>query len=640
MENEFSILFQPIEIGKGLKKLKLKNRFVMPPMVTCSANSIGEVTQRMVDYYVERAKGGVGTIIVEGMDIDDTMLFNRLGIFHDRFINELNYLASSVKEHGARVFGQINETGIRGNLPGPDDLSAKEVEKLIEAYGVAADRVKRAEFDGVEVHGAHGYLISQFLSPLTNHRKDKYGGDREQRPRFAQEVIKAVREAVGEDFPVSFRMNGDDFLNGGVRIEDAIVTAQKAEEAGADIIHVSAGVGIVAHDLRLGDNKSYFHMIQPMYLPRGCLVHLAAEVKKVVKVPVITVGRINDPILAKDILQQGKADLVAMGRQLIADPYLPNKVAEGDVEDIRQCIACNYCHGKRMRAIKHVHCAINPWAGREAELRNIKSADTPKNIMIVGGGPAGMEAARWLKQRGHRPTLYEKSDRLGGQLLLAALPPHKEEINTFCQFLVRQIGKLGIKVNLMTEVTPELVLKTKPDVLIIATGGKPIKPNIPIDGKMKCLNAWDVISGKEDIPEQKIVILGGGFVAAEIAEFIAEKGKEVTMIEMRDLIAYDMEPNFRQMLIERLEKLKVKMITKTLVQEVTAKGVKGKDVAKKSILEFPADAAVVALGAEPAEFPIQDLEKAGMKIYYLGDAKEIHGIAEAIRDGFVVGTSI
>ena len=204
MENEFSILFQPIEIGKGFKKLKLKNRFVMPSMVTCSANSLGEVTQRMVDYYVERAKGGVGTIIVEGMDIDDTMLFNRLGIFHDRFINELNYLATSIKEHGARVFGQINETGIRGNLPGPDDLSPKQIEKLIEAYGMAADRVKRAEFDGVEIHGAHGYLISQFLSPLTNHRTDQYGGGREQRPRFAQEVVKRVRGAVGENYPISF----------------------------------------------------------------------------------------------------------------------------------------------------------------------------------------------------------------------------------------------------------------------------------------------------------------------------------------------------------------------------------------------------------------------------------------------------
>jgi 2,4-dienoyl-CoA reductase-like NADH-dependent reductase (Old Yellow Enzyme family) len=384
--NDFSILFQPLYIGKGLKKLKLKNRMVMAPMVTCTASILGEATQRMVDYYTQRARGGVGLIITEGMAIDDRMLFNRLGIFHDRFINELNYLATSIKEQGGRVFGQINQTGIRGNFPGPDDLSAQDIKNLINGFAAAADRLKRAEFDGVEIHGAHGYLIGQFLSSLTNHRTDEFGGNHEQRTRFAQEVIKAVRKAVGDDFPISFRTNGDDFLAGGVKIEDAKVTARKAEEAGADMVHISGGVGIVAHDLSLGDNKSYFHMIQPMYLPRGCLVHLAAEVKKVVKVPVMTVGRINDPNLARDILSQGKADLVVLGRQLIADPYFPNKVAEGRIEDIRQCIACNYCHGKRMRAIKHIHCAINPWAGREAELQSIKAADKPKKVMIIGGG--------------------------------------------------------------------------------------------------------------------------------------------------------------------------------------------------------------------------------------------------------------
>ena len=506
----------------------LKNRFVMPPMVTCMANTLGELTQRMVDYYSERARGGVGLIIVESMDIDDKMLFNRLGIFHDRFINELNYLATSIKEGGARVFGQINETGIRGNLPGPDELSSAEIEKLIQAYGAAADRLKRAEFDGVEIHGAHGYLISQFLSPLNNHRKDAYGGGREERARFAQSVIRAVREAVGEEFPISFRMNGDDFLAGGVRIEDAKVTARMAEEAGADLIHVSGGVGIVAHDLTLGDNKSYFHMIQPMYLPRGCLVHLAAEVKTIVKVPVITVGRINDPVLARDILVEGKADLVALGRQLIADPCFPNKVAEGRIEDIRQCMACNYCHGRRMRAIKHVHCAVNPWAGREAELRSIKPAEKPKKVLIVGAGPAGMEASRWLKRRGHRPVLYEKSDRLGGGLLPASLPPHKEEIETFRQFLARQIGKMGVSANLSTEATAESILREKPDAVIVAAGAKPLSPDFPIDRNMACVGALEALSGKGDIPGDNVLVLGGGFVAAEVAEFMAEQGKNVT----------------------------------------------------------------------------------------------------------------
>lgn len=641
MANDFSNLFQSIKVGRCKKKLLLKNRLVMSPMITCTANSLGETTQRMVDYYVERAKGGVGMIIVESMDIDDKMLFNRLGIFHDRFINGLDYLTSSIKERGARVFGQINETGIRGDLPGPDDLSLNRINDLLEAYATAAERAKRAGFDGVEIHGGHGYLISQFLSPLTNHRTDRYGGDRDKRTKFAQEVVELVRKEVGNDFPIGFRMNGSDYLEGGITIEDARVTARKIEDAGADLIHVSAGVGIMAHDLSLGNTKSYFHMIQPMFLPRGCLVHLAATIKKIVKVPVITVGRINDPFLASDILTHRKADLLALGRQLSADPYFPKKVAAGEIDNIRQCIACNYCHGKRFRATKHLHCAINPWTGREAELKDIKRAETPKNIMIIGGGPAGMEAARWLKRRGHQPTIFEKSDRLGGQLLLAHLPPYKKEIYTFRKFLVKQIEKMGIDINLMTKVTPEYVLLKKPDILIVATGGRPLKPDLlSINKRMKCVNGWDVLINENSLSEEKIVVLGGGFVGAEISEFIAEKGKDVTLIEMRNLIAFDMEPLSRQMLIDRIKKLKIQIITKTLIQEITANGVKVKGTDDERVREFPADAVVIALGSEPVEFRVQEIEKAGIETYVIGDGKEISGIAKATRDAFVIGTTI
>jgi len=264
MNDDFSALFQALAIGKGAKKLRLKNRMVMAPMVTCLANSLGEVTQGMVDYYAERAKGGVGTVVVEAMDVDDQMLFNRLGVFHDRFISGLEVLASRLKENGAAAIAQINQTGIRGNLPGPDDLSKRQIKGMIAAFGKAAERVKRAGFDGVMIHGAHGYLISSFFSPLTNHRKDEYGGNRKQRTKFAVEVIKAVRSAVGEDFPIFFRMNGADYLPGGITVEDAMATAPIIEAAGVDVIAIGSGVGIMAHDLTLGDNKSYFQMIMPM----------------------------------------------------------------------------------------------------------------------------------------------------------------------------------------------------------------------------------------------------------------------------------------------------------------------------------------------------------------------------------------
>ena len=642
MDNDFSALFQPLTIGRGMRQLTLKNRMVMAPMVTCFADSHGEVTQRLVDYHVERAKGGVGAIVVEAMDIDDQMLFHRLGIFHDRFITELEYLATRIKENGAAAIAQINQTGIRGNLPGPDDLTQAKIQELIEAFGKAADRVKRAGFDGVMIHGAHGYLISSFLSPLTNHRKDQYGGSREKRAKLAVEVIQTVRRGVGEGFPIFFRMNGDDFLPGGIKVEDARVTASLAEQAGVDVISIAGGVGIVAHDLSLGDNKSYFQMIMPMYIPRGCRVELAAQIKKKIHVPLSVVGRINDPYLARDIIAGKKADLVDLGRQLLADPYFPQKIAEGKMEDIRQCIACNYCHGKRMRAIKHVHCALNPITGREAELRNIQPAAESRQVMVIGGGIAGMEAATWLAKRNHRVSLYEKSNQLGGQILLAALPPNKEEINTFAEYLLRQVKKLGVDIHLNQEVSPEFVLRQKPDGIVVATGGRQIQPPFPIDPQMTCLPAWKVLSNERRKLGEPVVVLGGGFVAAEISEYICAQGlaQDLTIVEMREAVAFDQEPSFRQMLVERLQNFGVKIIPHFLIKEVTHGEVIGQNLENNRTLKVKADTVLVALGTESTAFPEEDLKKAGIKVLVIGDAKEPHGIAEAVRDGFLAGTSI
>jgi 2,4-dienoyl-CoA reductase-like NADH-dependent reductase (Old Yellow Enzyme family)/thioredoxin reductase len=643
MENDFSPLFEPLFIGTGAKKLTLKNRMVMAPMVSSLANSQGFVTPRMVDYYVERAKGGIGAIVVEAMDIDDRMLFNRLGIFHDKFINELENLATSIKERGAAAIAQINQTGIRGNTPGPDDLSTDQIKQLIEWFGQAAERAKRAEFDGVMIHGAHGYLISSFLSPLTNHRKDPYGGGRIERTRFAAEVVRSIRRAVGDDFPIFFRMNGEDFLPGGFSLEDALVTAPLLEDAGADVISIGGGVGIMAHDLSLGDNKSYAQMIMPMYLPRGCRVEIAAEIKKRVSIPVSVAGRINDPFLARDIIAQKKVDLVDLGRQMIADPYFPQKIARGQIQDIVSCIACNYCHGKRLRATKQVRCAVNPWTGREGELREIKPAATSQKVMVIGGGIAGLQAALWLRKRGHRVSLFEKTDRLGGQILLAARPPHKEEIQRFLEFSIRQAEKLKVKIHLRSEVTPEGIIRQRPHAVVVATGGRPLRPqNIPLHDKMKRVYAWDVLSGKAENLGGKNVILGGGFVGAEIADFIRSRGmaKEVTIVEMREAVAFDLEPSFRQLLIERLQKLSVKMISHFRVREVTARQVVGEDVRTGDTRKIDADTVVIALGTEPVEFPLKAFARKGIRVFLIGDAHTPRGIAEAVRDGYLAGISV
>lgn len=643
MENDFSALFRPLTVGRGTRKLILKNRMVMAPMVTCSANRFGEVTQRTVDYYKVRAKGGVGTIVVEAMDIDNQMLSNRLGIYDDSLIIGLESLSATIRDYGTAAVAQINQTGIRGNLPGPDDLSADQIKGLIEAYAKAAGRAQRAGFDAVMIHGSHGYLISQFLSPLTNHRKDEYGGGIHQRVRFAIEVVSSVRQAVGGDFPIFYRMNASDFLPGGLTPEEGLTVAPLLEAAGADVLSVTGGVGIMAHDLSLGDNKSYFQMIMPMYIPRGCRVDLAAAVKKTVNIPVSVVGRINDPLIARDAVHQGKVDLIDLGRQMIADPYFPKKIAEGRIEDIRQCIACNYCHGKRMRAAKHLACAVNPWAGREAELREIRKAESPKKVFVIGGGIAGMEAARWLARRNHRVTIFEKGSELGGQANLAHRPPQKEEIRTFVEFLVRQVKQLGIEVRVNRDVTAEWVAEQKPEAVVVATGGKQIHPQeISIHSRMPCIPAWSILTMEKKKLGSKVAVLGGGFVAAEIAEYMAANrmADTITMVEMREAIAYDMEPSFRSMLMENLRALGIQEATRLRIQEVTATEVVGKDVETGEIKKIPADCVVLALGTESIPFAVEALQKAQIEVFTVGDARDPKGIAEATRSGFVAGITI
>lgn len=643
MLNNFSPLFQPLVIGRGAKKFKLKNRMVMPPMVTNLANSLGEVTRRMVDYYARRAQGGVGTIVVEAMDIAERVIFPRLGIFHDRFVHELDNLAAGIKENGAAAVGQIYHPGLRGRHPGPDDLSPEEIRNIIEAFGLAADRVKRAGFDGVMIHGAHGYLISSFLSPLNNQRKDQYGGDGQRRAHFAADVIRAVRKAVGEDFPIFFRMNALDYLPGGCTIEDAQVTAPLAEAAGADVIAIGGGVGPMPHNPSLGNVKSYGQIVMPMYMPRGYRVDLGAKVKGKISIPLSIAGRINDPDLVREIIVSGKADLVDLGRQLIADPDFPQKIAEGRIEEIRRCIACNFCLGKRMSLGKQIQCAINPWAGREAELKEIRPADPSRKVVVIGGGIAGMEAARWLGKRGHRVSLYEKSPQLGGQICLAALPPGKGEINTLQEFLIRQMTLRNVEVHLNHEVSAEWVEKQKPDAVVIATGGKPLMlKGIPLSPEMRCFSGWEVLSRAGQKMGEKVVVLGGGFVGAEVAEFMGERkmAGEITVVEMREALALDLEPISRELLLEKLQESGVKMITRFQIQEVTADLVVGWDGAEGRRKEIPAEAVVVALGAESVGFPVERLKEAGISYHLIGDAREPKGIAEAVREGYLTGISV
>jgi len=627
-------LFEPIKIGT----MKLKNRIVMPPMGTNFSTEDGYASKRLIDYHVERAKGGVGLIIVEGAYVEPRGRgsVRQLAVDNDNKISGLKKLATAIQTNGAKAALQLFHGGrqslssIIGTQPvsasevfckltreTPRALTVKEIQDVVEAFAEAARRTKAAGFDAVEIHGAHGYLINQFLSPLTNKRTDEYGGDVKGRTRFLLEILGRIRDKVGSDYPILCRINGDDYIEGGLTLEETKKIAQMLEAAGVDALHISGGIF-----------DSPVPTTAPMALPRGNMVHLAAGIKKVVKVPVIAVGRINDPELAEKILQEGKADLISMGRALLADPELPKKAATGELDDIRKCTACNECI-TRIVFDKEIACSVNAALGREAEYR-IRKAKVPRKVLIVGGGPAGMEAARVSALRGHKVVLYEESDRLGGQLNLAVVPPHKEEMKSVTAYLGSQIRKLGVKVVLGEEVTPLLVKKIKPDVVFVATGSVPTIPEIPGVKGEKVVTANDVLAGKASVRE-RVVVVGGGMIGAETAEFLAEGGKKVTILEMLRRIGVDMVPTVIMLLYQRLKKLGVAMITNAKVEEITEDGVVYEKDGEKQTVE--ADSVVLAVGSKPNISLMKALEGKVSELYAIGNAKELGNVLEAVHEG-------
>jgi len=635
-------LFEPFKIDT----MELKNRIVMPPMGTNFSAEDGSVTKRLKNYYVERAKGGVGLIIVEGAYVEPRGKGStrQLAVDHDNKIPGLRELATAVQANGVKVAlqlfhgGRQSHSSIIGTQPvsasevpcrltreTPRALTAPEIEDVVEAFAEAARRAKEAGFDAVEIHGAHGYLINQFLSPLTNRRTDQYGGDVKGRTRFLLEILERVREKMGSGYPVLCRINGDDYIEGGITLEEAKIIAKMLEAGGVNALHISGGI----YDSPVPVTTA------PMALPRGNMVHLAAGIKEVVNVPVIAVGRINDPELAEEILRQGKADLVSMGRALLADPYLPRKAAAGALDEINRCTACDECISKLLFN-EDIVCSVNAALGKEEEHR-IEKAEVQKRVLVVGGGPAGMEAARVSALRGHEVILYEKSGRLGGQLNLAAVPPHKEEIKNVTAYLEPQIRKLGVKVILGEAVTPSLVEKIKPDMVFIATGAVPPVPeNLEVKGG-NIVTANDVLSGVASVGE-RVVVIGGGMVGAETAEFLAERGKKVTILEILGRIGVDMVPMVIMLLYRRLKERGVVMLTNAKVREITELGVGYEKDGKKQIVE--ADSVVLATGSKLNIGLMKALEGRVPEFYAIGDAEKPGNVLKAIHDGYRMAREI
>ena len=640
-------LLEPIKIGV----MQLRNRIVMPAMGTNYADRDGAVTDRLLNYYIERAKGGVGLIIIEVTCVDSPIgktIAHQLCIHDDSLISGLGALASSIQAHGAKAAVQLHHAGRRAHskISGlqpvgasavacyggetPKALTAKEIKEIVGKFVQGARRAKEAGFDAVEIHCAHGYLIHQFLSPLTNKRTDGYGGELRNRARFAREVIHGIRREIGESYPVSVRISGDEFMPGGLTLAGGKIIAQELQQAGASLVHVSAGGTPSSIEEYMAQKNS---SIPDMSFPRGCFVHLAQGIKESVDIPVIAVGRINEPDLAEEILRLGKADLVSMGRALIADPEMPRKIQEGSWGSIRRCIACMTCAEKILVEQSPMVCTVNPAAGKEKESR-IAKANTPKEVLVIGGGPAGMEAARVLALRGHRVTLMEKNNQLGGQLKWAALPPHKEGLKDLLNYYSGQIRDLGVKVELRSLADSQAIADRKAEAIILATGAKPMIPELKGGGKGNLFNFAEALTDPRKIGE-KVIVLGGGMIGCETAEFLAQRGRSVTIIEMLKDVALDVNPFVRKFLLNRLKDLKISMMVNTKVLRIHEDHLIAVTNGEKR--SFRADSFVVAMGLD-ADQSLGDALKKKFPVYYdIGDCVKPRKIIDAIHEGFSIG---
>lgn len=626
--------------------MELRNRLVMPPMVTQYASREGSVTDRTRNYYAARAAGGVGLIIVEATYVDKAghAFANQLAISDDKFIPGLSSLVQAIHKEGAKVAIQLHHGGrlAKSELSGrqpvapspvassegeiPKELSVEEIRKVVTNFADASFRAKKAGFDGVEIHGAHGYLIDQFLSRFSNKRRDFYGGDLQHRARFLTEVLNAAKERVGKDFPVWCRINGKEYgVPEGTSLEEGKQIARMAQDAGAAAIHVSAS-----------GPQSPIVLTSPTFVP-AVIADLAEEIKRAVRVPVIAVGRIT-PEAGEMILAEGKADLVAIGKGLLADANLPIKSAAGRLEDITPCIICMACRDDlRSPAILGIRCQVNAALGKEEEYQ-ISPAKKAKKIMVIGGGPAGMEAARVAALRGHQVVLYEKRSQLGGQLIQAAIPPHKDRIEPLIRYFQTQLKKLGVRIELGKEATAHTVEEIKPEVVVCATGIRATVPEIPGLSQVHVVQAGDVLEGKVEVGK-RVVVMGGESVGCETAEFLAEKGKTVTVTRRGPEMALKVETVLRPFFLGRLREKGVTLLTGIRYTEITPEGlvVTTKD-GQRRVIE--ADTIVLAAGSTPDKALYEEIKGRVPEVYLAGDCLEPRKIREAIGDGCRIALNI
>lgn len=649
--NFYPNLFQPTKIGNKMAK----NRIIMSPMEDNMATKDGLLTEKSIAYYEERAKGGAGIIMTGMVSVDHKrgrISAHEASMDDKKHVEGFRELAKRVHQHGALLIPQLGHGGIGAHgklLDGqavkavsygplvkrmmsmaPNDLSlveeftTKELDELIRKFIKAAMYMQQAGCDGIELHAAHIYIFVQLQVKLFNRRKDKFGGNFNERSGLIRKVVRGIREKCGKDFIIAVRIGARDYLPLGLGMspKQAIRLAKILEEEGADLIDVSIGMDPTFKKAAI---------VEPQGFNEGFRAHLATPIKDALNIPVTTAGVLRTPEYCGNIIQNNVTDFVSIGRGLIADPYWPKKAMEGRADTIRKCISCNEgCHKSITGPIqKSFSCTVNPEVGREYKDKVVPIKK--KNIVVVGGGPAGMQAAITAKELGHDVLLIEKTSELGGQLKLATIPPDKEFIAWATNWFEKRISELQIEVKYNITNTIEEIKANRPDEVILATGSIPFTP--PIKGVEKTISSWDILGDIESVKDKKVVVIGGGLVGAETALYLAEKGNRVTIMEMADEIIKDIEMLSGKRLLSRLKDAKVKIMTNTKVNKISSSSITAVTGNKEK--EVQADIVVTAVGNKSmGQGLYEEIKKLGYNISPIGDAKQVGKIIDAVSDGY------